>query len=344
MFFKNRALNELPFSVEALLVEMAKANQVTLNGFELLTTKPRPFSTLYKINLKLDGAESSVIYLKFFRLYAEKEQPENVVRDYETTRFWHNKFSGHDSFKVVKPLYCDAEKYVIITEESKGQDLSNLVEKYFQIFPKLHFREQLNGRLEQVGKWLRYFQSIAVENESEDLTLQSLIEYIDIRLRGLVANPKVQFDDPMRLNILDYFRLLWKDVLPADLKKCYMHSDLSLSNVLVDDASITVLDFNKIDVGSRFKDPARFYHQLHLLENKPMFRRSLIADLKKSFLKGYGEELLERHPLFKIYLMIHHISHLGKSARYWEHSFIENLYNRWVVRNSLRMLRSVMAQ
>ena len=63
--------------------------------------------------------------------------------------------------------------------------------------------------------------------------------------------------------------------------------------------------------------------------------KGFITNLQHYFLLGFNDTQADTHPLFKIYLMTHIINHIGKTSRYWEHSFVENIYNRWLVGNIL---------
>jgi len=297
----------------------------------------RPFSVVYKIRIFFDNQKNRVYYAKYYKKTNNTAKDPGVIeRDFKTTQYWYNRFKHHEKFKVIKPVYYSSEHSVLITEESKGANLSRLINRYGQFFPSLSIRQKLLFNVKLAGQWLNYFQSLAIEEDYEELTLEKLLEYITIRLERLVKNPKVSFDEKLREKVIAFVNEQWQSARKDDLKHCYLHSDLSLSNVLIFNNSVTVLDFNKKEVGSKFKDVARFYHQLALLENKPTFSKRFVHKLKTSFLEGYGLKDATEKPLFKVYYIIHMINHLNKSSRYWEHNFFENLYNRWIVWKSLK--------
>ncbi len=333
-----------PFDITAIMQEWAEKDGFQIPNHKIVLTTYRPFSIVCKIELKFSDSNSGVYYLKYYQREANKNKPEVVERDFNTTQFWNDHFKDHKEFNVIKPVYYNAEKYILISEESKGQNLSQLINKYGQLFPSENAQKKLTDMLALVGRWLRYFQSIPIEGQYEKLGLDYFLDYVEIRLNRLVENDKVAFDAPLKERVIAFMKRQWEQTTTDDLKYSYIHSDLSLSNVLIHKDSITVLDFNEKETGLIYKDLTRLYHQLHLLYHKPVYPRHLIKDLKTAFLRGYGNEETQNHPLFKMYQMVHIINHLGKTARYWEHDFIENLYNRWMVRNTLKELNKLVAK
>ncbi len=339
----NTAKNDM-VAIDSSINEFARQSSLAVNDYEILQVFHRPFSIVYKILIHFSDESERIYYLKYYQREANKNKPEVVERDFNTTQFWNDHFKDHKEFNVIKPVYYDKQKFILISEESKGQNLSQLINTYGQFFPSLNAQKKLLNMLALVGKWLRYFQSIPIEGQYEELGLDYFLDYVEIRLTRLVDNKKVAFDSTLKKQVIAFIERQWAKKADADLQYCYIHSDLSLSNVLIYKDSITVLDFNEKETGLIYKDLTRLYHQLHLLYHKPVYPRRLIKNLKTAFLRGYGNEEIHNHPLFKMYQMIHIINHLGKTARYWEHDFIENIYNRWMVRNTLKELHKLVAK
>lgn len=333
---------KFPFDIAEILQEWAQRDKVQIHEHKVTAVMHRPFSIVFKIKVSYENQPSGNVYLKYHTSYAQNgEKKELIERDFQTTKFWYEHFRNNKKFNVIKALYHNPDKYILLTEESKGFNLWDYLNKHGQFFPSRRLQNKMNEMIFGVGGWLQFFQSIPIEEESETLTLNFLIDYITKRLIRLVENPKIDFTEKLSSRILNYMKQCWEEVTPADLQSSYVHTDLSLSNVLIDSHAVTVLDFNKKEVGSPFKDLTRFYHQLVLLENKPVFKKTLLKNLQNSFLSGYGDSSIDKHPLFRMFLMTHMINHLGKNARYWEHSAVENLYNRWIVRNALLKIKSL---
>ncbi len=333
---------QFPFDIAEIMQEWAQHDALRIKDHKVISVMHRPFSIVFKIRVNYENQPSGNVYLKYQISYAQKgEKKELVVRDFQTTKFWYEHFKDNINYNVIKALYHDPHKYILLTEESKGFNLGEYLNKYGQFFPSRRLQNKANEMIFRVGGWLQFFQSIPIEEEPEALTLDFLTGYISKRLIRLVENPKAGFPEKLSERILEYMGQCWAEVTPADLRSVYVHTDLSLSNVLISSQAVTVLDFNKKEVGSPYKDLTRFYHQLVLLENKPVFQKTFLKDLQNSFLSGYGDSNIAKHPLFRMFLMTHMINHLGKSARYWEHSAVENLYNRWIVRNALLKIKSL---
>ena len=123
----------------------------------------------------------------------------------------------------------------------------------------------------------------------------------------------------------------------------FAHTDFSLSNILVANDKVTVLDFNKCEINSPYKDLSRFYHQLYLLSFKPSYQKRVIEEMKSSFLQGYGDQNAKDHPLFKIFFIIHQVTHLGKISRFWERGLLENIYNRYLVTQVMKDLKQTVS-
>ncbi len=325
-----------------ILQKYSESSGISLTRFVIKKYIDRPISLVFRIKLELENGDLQNIYLKYYKPVQEAARITSVVkRDFETTRFWYNRFKKSKTYKVVEPLYADPEKSVLITRESSGYSLWEYINKNGQFFPSADLKRQMFEMTRRSGQWLRFFQEIPFQGKKSLIELEEIIDYISLRLNRLQDNSKIKFDEQLKKDVLYYIRKNWNDVSLEERGKSYVHADLSLSNILIDSDTVTVLDFNKIEIGSPFKDLTRFCHQLQLLKNKPTFNKRFVENLQIHFLEGYEQPEIIRHPLFKIYLMIHTINHLGKTARYWEHSFVENIYNRWIVRNTLNRIRKI---
>lgn len=335
-------MNNNIYSIEKVAEDYARSINRSLAYFKVLKVLNRPLSIVTRLLIKTDDGETGIIYVKYIKDQQGKDMASMAQRDYETSLFWWERFKNSEDYNVIEPLYLDAQKRLIITRESFGQDLQIYLTKLGQLFPSAQAQSKIREMIRLVGGWLNYFQSIPIEGDPiSNPGLDALLEYINLRMDRIVAKTNIGFDTTLQQKVNDFIKTHWQNVLPEDNAVCYLHSDLSLSNVLVNENHITVLDFTKQETGSVYKDLTRFYHQLTLLSYKPTFQNKFINDLKENFLIGYGKPELDKHPLFQIYLMTHIINHLGKSARFWEQSPRGRLYNRWVVYNVMQQIRQV---
>jgi hypothetical protein len=329
--------------IKSAIDDMARERGYDISGYKVLEVLKRPLSVVYKIRLMLNNADSFNIYLKLNTTNTHQNNPELTVRDYETTLFWWEKFEKSDKYNVIEPLYMDAEKNILISKESKGYDINIYLNKTAQMFPSPRAQTVIMEMISLVGGWLKYFQTVPVDDEkgSEEISQSFINDYVNLRMDRIIEKTNIGFDEKMRQRVNNYLAGLWENVGDERHLRCYLHSDLSLSNVLYNENKVTVLDFTKRLSGSPYKDLTRFYHQLTLLGFKPTFQTKFIRYLKSEFLRGYGNVKIKDEPLFKIYLMTHIINHLGKSARYWEQSFLSSLYNRWVVYKTMGKLKKI---
>jgi len=328
--------------MEEIVQDYVRSSGLKLSRFRILKVLKRPLSVVTRLLIKTTDGQTQVVYVKSIREQAVRDMATMARRDYETSLFWWKRFKDCDAYRVIEPLYLNPENCIIITRESKGQDLQIYLTKLGQLFPSAQAQAKVKEMIGLVGGWLSYFQTIPVEDESVPLVdLDYLLKYVNKRMDRIVSKTKIGFDAKSQEGVNRFITERWQDVNPKENKICYLHSDLSLSNVLVDESHITVLDFTKRETGSAFKDLSRFYHQLTLLSYKPTFQNKFIHDLQESFLVGYGEHALDKHPLFEIYLMTHIINHLGKSARFWEQAPRARMYNRWVVYKVMKQIKQI---
>ncbi len=327
----------LPF--DAIMNDLSESLGKRIINYEVQDALERPLSVVFKIRLNFDLKYSKNIYVKAYHQKNNIDLKKLITKEYETTQFWYDRIKDNNHFQVIKPLYYDTDRHVIITEESKGHSLEAYLKSHGQFFPTLYAQKKMMAMLVKAGEWLRYFQSVAPRADDERLSIQYLMDYVNLRLDGLVANPKIKFDKKCKEGIGKTIMDMWQYVEDQDKRLYFVHSDLTLSNILIHGDKVTVLDFPRLKTGSLFKDVTRFYHQLSLMMYKPTFQKRFIHKLMEKFMEGYGNVHLSEHPLFKIYMLIHQITHLGKNARFWEHSAIENIYNRWVVYNTLRDIK-----
>ncbi len=333
------------FNEELIYNVLASKLNKIIQSYQILNIINRPLSSIFRLELVFADNSRMTVYLK-------KYHPTNnniydtiqIESEFKTTKFWYEQFKENEKYGVIKPLYFNPEQRVVISEESKGQNLSKIIFKQVRYFPSPSLIRKIQEMVHRSGEWLYKFQSVQVKEETQKIALDSLLDYVNLRLAKIVENPKIEFDINLQKKINNYINSLWEKVSEQDKQMCYLHSDFSLSNILVQNEKIIVLDFNKMESGSPFHDLSRFYHQLTLLKNKPIYQKKIIDVLTKSFLTGYGDGSIDRNPLFKIYLMQHRINHLGKTARYWEHSRIENLYSRWIVRNTMKEIYKLVSE
>jgi hypothetical protein len=338
-YLNSKVKKYVSLDVNRILHDCYEKNHQELYDFHILKLIKRPTTFVLEIEIENGDGKSERIFLKYFKTCRESDDAGQVIREYETNRFWYDKFRYHQQYNVPEPIYVDTNDYVIITKAINGQNLLNSIVRNCKKYSLKSRRIILLDHIPKVGKWLKHFQNIRINAQSELMTLESLIDYVTIRTGRLTDNHKIDFDQRLERMIIEFIRNQWFKSKIHERRMSNVHTDFSLSNVIVDGGSVTVLDFKKVKSGSIFADLTRIYHQLTLLEYKPHLSKKMMDRLKQLYLTGYGFPNAQEIPFFKIYFVIHSINHLCKFSRYWEHSVKENIYNRWVVHNSLKKLK-----
>ncbi len=335
----------LNIDLEKVLQSFTRDKNIQLKDYHIKKVLNRPFSLVLNIDIFIPDSETLSIFLKIYKPFDRLDIRLSLEREYEITMYWFNKFRESPSFHTVEPLWVDFNKFILITRESSGIDLLSFLRENVRFFPSRNKIHQAVFYLEQVGKWLSYFQHFPIDDDipfldtSVNIEPDYFINYINTRMERMISNPHILFDSQMQKKINVVMQRLLSQIDFRNSRLSVAHSDFSLSNILINNDHITVLDFHNPQINSTYKDLSRLYHQLHLLSFRPEYSKKLIGRLQNALLRGWGEGRADQTELFKVYFLIHQITHLGKIARYWEHNFIENIYNRWVVHITLKQLK-----
>ncbi|MHB2155314.1 phosphotransferase [Calditrichota bacterium GD2] len=339
-FKKYFAQGLLALSYGQLIEKIVPVLQAPKDSLEIRQIIDRPFSVIMEVVMD----EGRSFFVKVYKLRNPEKQRAELEREFAVSRFWFDKFKDDPEHRVIEPIWLDVENLILITRKSEGENLLKLTGR-LHLFPAKRVQQRVHRSLSQAGQWLKKFQSFSIVEEVPyvkppvGLTFSFLEDYILIRLQRMVQNPKLNFDEHFQQKIIDYLKSLWQKAGAQSERLTFAHTDFSLSNILAAENKVTVLDFNKCEINSPYKDLSRFYHQLYLLSFKPTFQKSVIEEMKASFLQGYGAPQAKDHPMFQIFFIIHQVTHLGKISRFWERGLLENVYNHYLVSRVLKDLK-----
>ncbi len=313
----------------------------TIQTYEILQVNERPYSHVIRCVLRGTDGEKKV-YVKIykpFRYGKRKDYSEKIVREFNTTLFWYQKFKDIDGVGTIKPLYISPADYTIITEETPGK-------RFVDMLPRLKYistpgtRRHMRTVLFNIGRWLQVFQKIG-EIKDQRFNPGDLIADVDLRLRRLVDYKRLYFDNDDRHRILSILHKMARGIEQDELRVCLLHQDFSLSNILINQEQVIVLDFDDIQEGSIYFDVSRFFHQLEMLTFQPAFHKRLIKKLQRSFLEGYGTTEITEHALFRMFLVRHSFTQIIKIARFSKYPFTQRVVNRWYVMKHFRLIQTV---
>ena len=335
----SKGFSEFIYSISPDLWE----DNLAIGNFKKLTIENitnRKFS--YVAKCTVSGTKSdSCAYVKYYKNF-KKSTPKSlscqVENEYQTITHYFDKFAESDGFRTVKPIFVIPDKFVLATEEAKGESLLQTIIKNGSFFPSETALTYLKKCLFQAGAWIKHFHSLE-EISSKQYSINELVDYINVRFKVLTEDKRRCFPQRYCQIILDFIENNKSSVNNDEKKVHSSHSDYNLGNIVFNGTQITLLDFTKIKEDSFLVDISRIYHQLLLLTFKPQYRKKTILHLQKALLKGFGMEDADRLMLFRFFLIRHTLTHLVGITRFWQVSFKERLYNYWILQRELNYLK-----
>jgi hypothetical protein len=305
----------------------------------------RPFSSLLRVAVYCEDAKPLAhLFLKVFKPVEVEGGLDTlrrrVAEDFDTTRRVHDWMAHHGDLSTVPPVACYPELLSIVTEEVAGPTLLDLLPAEAAWFPSSGRLAAACKTMSSVGRWVRVFQDI--DNAGGQVTIASVRDYIDHRMKRLVPSAGGKFTEADRARVLRHVDDLGAGIDPAELREVAIHADLSLGNVLVAGRRIVVLDFAMAKRGTRLHDLTRLFIQVQLLGIKPHFRPTVIRRLQRALLQGFDPTLSEDRPLLRLMVLMHRINHLT-TLTVNRAGLAVGLYNGLVCRQHLGWIKRELA-
>jgi hypothetical protein len=310
----------------------------------------RPFSRLLRLAVR-DSRSGLADRHVFVKLFKDKQLAEaggmqgRVAQDFAVTHEIYEWMCRWPDLGTVRPLACYPEHLAIITEEAPGPSLLEYVNARAAWFPSATQVAQLEEVAGRVGRWLRAFQTFAPVGaavSAEPLSLADLRDYVDVRLRRLVAGGH-WITEPLRREILAHIDRVGATVPGELLIQVPIHADFALGNILVSGDRIVVLDFAMAKRGSLLHDLSRLYVQLELLTTKPQFRPSTVSVLRRGLMAGFGGGVSETNPLFRLLTLMHRVNHFATLSNARE-SLLARLFSHRVRQRHRRWIQLELSQ
>lgn len=301
------------------LLDRLRGDAISIFGAPVLlrptACQVRPFSHVLRFGICIGGATEPSSYA-FAKIFKPKEGPDGlermrrrVVHEFDTTRAVHDGLEGHPGLDVVRPLACYPDLLALVTEEVHGDTLMAFLRPRVSWYPGESAVSAAEAVLARVGQWVRAFQDTTAPGPP--VTVASLRDYVDLRLRRLEAHGRSLVTADVRRAILEHIEALGQRIPVAELREVPVHADLAPGNVMVSGDRVVVLDFAMTGRGTRLHDLTRLSMQLDLLSTKPRFRHAVIARLQGALLAGYDQAASPNDPLFRLLSMLHRVNHLG---------------------------------
>ena len=316
-----------------------------LQKIDITNTITRPYSHVVRCEISGNKGQENV-FVKLYRNPKTKdinEMLDIIQRDYDLFDHWYRTFEKVPGHSVVRPVWVMPEEHMLATSEVKGRTLfDEVVANGGLMRPGKQF-DQLVKHFHNVGTWLGHFQQLS-EPIDRLYDIENLIEYIHVRLGRLTERKDTRFPEAYCDKIAGFLERNKQKLTDEERRMSYTHNDFNLSNIMINGDDVTVLDFGAAKEESMYLDTSRFYHQLYLWSFKPNYRLKLVQQLQEAYLDGYGQPNADQNLLFRCFLIRHTLTHLITATRFWQKSFKEKLYNRWVLHKELALLDELMAE
>jgi tRNA A-37 threonylcarbamoyl transferase component Bud32 len=303
----------------------------------------RPGSEIVKCRVRFAESEL-VIYIKFFLFWRMSEAAaERIGRrikdDVEITSLLYARLNGNSEQRVPKIVAYFPEERAVVTEQSEGEPLLDIIAKCAGGYPRRKILATLAARCHAVGRWLKEFQKITATDSSIAELEADVLGYVDHRLRKLAASSDLTKNE--HAAVLKFLERKLSTADCASMRTCGVHGDFGPSNILVHADQVTVLDFAMYNIGLPYIDPSYLYQRMEGFLTKPFFRRSTIEFLQRSFLDGYQPNFDLHHPMFEISRVRHMVNRLVDLTNADRLSGIKILYQRWQYTKCLNDLKQI---
>jgi hypothetical protein len=233
--------------------------------------------------------------------------------DYAVTRRVCDAMKQTQDLRAVEPIACYEDLLGVVTNQAPGVPLNDLLATD-AAWPMARWRlARLEEALRRTGQWIAVFQRIATDGAPAALNVNSMREYLDVRLHKLVSLSALSDGD--RRALCAYFDRTAAAVRSSDFVNVAVHGDVVPSNVIVAPECITVIDFGMTASGSKYLDIARLYTQLAFYAAKPYYRPGVIERLQQVALAGFDGKLKPDDPLFELCAVQHVVCHLLSHTR-----------------------------
>ena len=312
---------------------------------QLLEHSHREFSDLLRIRVSLP-VRSVDAFVKITRPTGKtagdrEAMARRVAGAFESTVKLYEALSSCEGVRTVRPIACFPEHLAVVTEEAAGTTLLDRVTVGLRRGRPGSAIAQLETAMHRVAAWLLAYQASAPWQGRCDL--DQMREYIDVRLRRLVAGARSGFSPELRIAVLEAFGKTAPTIESAELACVPVHGDFALGNLLVAGDTVTVLDFDMSARGCRYHDLSHLYLQLDLAKAKPWLRTSGLERLQSALLHGFDPVLHQDQPLFRLMFLQHVVCHLARLVEQRENA-IQRVYTQRQQRRHYRWLHGFVAR
>ena len=215
------------------------------------------------------------------------------------------------SLRASRVLVSLPDRLVVVTAAESGVSLEQVFRRLV-VSRRGEAVQETAAALARVGRWTRAFQDgVPVRNPA---ARRDQREYLDVRLRRLVAALNGRFTEAHRRALLERFEAYASRVDGDDRRAVAVHADLCPANILVRPDAVTVLDFGMSADDVRFTDLAHLDSHLQRLGRRWRLPPRIVETLERALLTAYDPSFDTSHPLFRLLLLQHLVCQMTECA------------------------------
>ena len=281
-------------------------------AIEPLHEQTGTYSRVVRVRMHLHGSPVHA-YVKLYEPRRDSDEEQVRFRRYVVTEFERTRLArlcATPSATVPNPIVCLPNELLVITQQAAGVPLHVRIRQVALVRTPANVTALVRD-LRRIGEWLRVFQKEVPVFGQE---LQDSREYLDIRLRKLVAMGRPAFTARHRQAFLDAYDDSAGQLTAADREPVPIHADLCPSNILVGDDAVTVIDFASSTDGARCGDLAHLLMHLRLASRRFRFGPRLTHRIVRALIDGFDGNLSEDSPALRWAILPQLACHLAGAA------------------------------
>lgn len=321
--------------IEFLLEKHGKCNTARVCSLEVLEN---PNSKICRVGIRVEK-HTKVYYIK--QLYPNDTdgrtgrsdlhfKKSQLQKEFEALQSASRVFAPYPDLAVIKPVTYFPEYLALVSEESQGTKVSDLLNNLKFYSPRSRVNEMFKI-VRLCGKWLRLLHDNMTVDQSDGEGIRAIPNYCDIRLKILKRYRPSEFHEKFCSKIMDYLNFLFRQVSKSkEFQIVGCHNDFSFYNMLFSEGRLIVLDFGGYGPAHPHSDYVRFWSGIDKFRVNPLFPPWRVEALKEQFIEAYGKMFDLQEPLFKLYRLPYVLDQMGDFAMDWNliPAFKRPLYSR----------------
>lgn len=284
-------LNE---TIERVRKELAnhlkKSEGVDLKDLEVVKISNRSFSSIVFLHAKTSKGTQPIVMKKVVHdpiNIAITQKQNQAVIEFEILEKLYPKFKEVEGCSVPRPILVIPEIEVFAMEFVEGKPLTEEL-KYARYFTTPANFSRLKRYYYLCGRWLRHFQEFTGFEYTGVNIFNSLMSRCDIRLKLIEENGFHQTLKDFRNKTLALLQDQLSQIRESEVLVSGRHGDFGHWNIMVNSNGVTIFDFLGYALEPVPYDLLKMLISFETWGNYPAYSKNRFDDLKKNFIKGYG--------------------------------------------------------